>query len=273
MLNRDPFFSPVSPDPHNDSDSTTDVTPSLHGLRLTGAAKDILSTTTERVPGRGELRRGNFLSEATRKRVTKRRQKSFSERDLFGTPFRSSNRSDYDDEDEDDDRSLLSGDDHHHPGRGGRKIPQRVKPTAGRSKWDHHFPVLVASYLQLFFNISIVMILLYLLVSFLRTVQADVDTKVKQLSSKRLLEIDDCAHRFTMNRCDSGYRVPALESQCLEWEACMNSDPGDLGRARVSAQTFAEILNSLIEPISYKAMVCSHDSLLHVLMNNQTPRK
>jgi hypothetical protein len=36
----------------------------------------------------------------------------------------------------------------------------------------------------------------------------------------------------------------------------MNRDPTVVGRARVSAETFAEIINSFIEPISYKTMVC-----------------
>lgn len=36
----------------------------------------------------------------------------------------------------------------------------------------------------------------------------------------------------------------------------MNRDPTVVGRARVSAETFAEIVNSFIEPISYKTMVC-----------------
>lgn len=35
----------------------------------------------------------------------------------------------------------------------------------------------------------------------------------------------------------------------------MNRDPTVVGRAKVSAETFAEIINSFIEPISYKTMV------------------
>jgi len=35
----------------------------------------------------------------------------------------------------------------------------------------------------------------------------------------------------------------------------MSRDPREVARARVSAETFAEILNSFVEPISYKAMV------------------
>jgi hypothetical protein len=48
-----------------------------------------------------------------------------------------------------------------------------------------------------------------------------------------------------------------MEKACLAWEKCMNRDPTVVGRARVSAETFAEIINSFIEPISYKTMVLS----------------
>lgn len=34
----------------------------------------------------------------------------------------------------------------------------------------------------------------------------------------------------------------------------MNRDPAVVGRAKVSAETFAEIINSFVEPISYKTM-------------------
>lgn len=47
-----------------------------------------------------------------------------------------------------------------------------------------------------------------------------------------------------------------MEKACVAWEKCMNRDPTVVGRARVSAETFAEIINSFIEPISYKTMVC-----------------
>ena len=57
------------------------------------------------------------------------------------------------------------------------------------------------------------------------------------------------------NRCERESRVPAMEGVCDGWEKCMNRDPGRVGRARVSAHTFAEILNGFVEPISVKAMV------------------
>jgi Di-sulfide bridge nucleocytoplasmic transport domain len=46
----------------------------------------------------------------------------------------------------------------------------------------------------------------------------------------------------------------------------MNRDPTVVGRARVSAETFAEIVNSFIEPISYKTMVSLFEACLIVVI-------
>ena len=57
-----------------------------------------------------------------------------------------------------------------------------------------------------------------------------------------------CSKNYLENRCAPSSRVPAMEKPCLTWEKCMNKDPTVVGRARVSAETFAEIINSFIEP-------------------------
>lgn len=238
-----PNTAEVPQSPQRLHSDASGATPSLHGLRLTDNAREkILSTTTERVSGRGELRRGKF-TEAINKRVKKRKQSKSG--DHWGSaylPRRSWPRSDSTDDED-------TSDEHH-----GR--PQPVS-SPNESRWDHYFPILLSSYLQLFFNIFIVMVILYLTTSFLLTIRADVNTKVKHYSLKRQLEIDECSHKFVVNRCNGGYRAPALEELCTRWEECMGQDPDEVGRARVSAQTFAEILNSLIDPISFKTMVSS----------------
>lgn len=87
------------------------------------------------------------------------------------------------------------------------------------------------------------------------TVRADVD---KASENERALvsnEIVLCEKNFAVNGCGSDRRVPALKAVCENWEHCMTRDPDSIGRARVSAHTFAQIFNSFIEPISYKAMI------------------
>lgn len=122
---------------------------------------------------------------------------------------------------------------------------------------DNHrdLPYIASGYLQLFFNISLLSILLYFLVSFIMTIQSDVNKKVEEYSAEILSEISICSKEYLENRCSPDQRVPAMQMACQAWERCMERDPAQVGRARVSAETFAEIVNSLIEPISYKTMI------------------
>lgn len=91
---------------------------------------------------------------------------------------------------------------------------------------------------------------------FFLTVRADVTQKVEEQSAAVLAEIANCQREYVANRCAPDLRVPALEARCAAWDACMNRDPLKIGRAKASAETFAEILNTFIEQLSYKTMVC-----------------
>ena len=50
-------------------------------------------------------------------------------------------------------------------------------------------------------------------------------------------------------------RIPAMQKTCETWKNCMQQDPYTVASAKISAHTLAEILNSFVEPISYKTMV------------------
>lgn len=67
-------------------------------------------------------------------------------------------------------------------------------------------------------------------------------------------EITTCRQQYSANRCEPGLRVPAIEAACVTWEECMRRNPTQVSRAKLTAETFAEIINSFIEPISYKTM-------------------
>jgi len=47
------------------------------------------------------------------------------------------------------------------------------------------------------------------------------------------------------SQCVPNMRVPSIEIKCTAWEHCMRRDPRQIGRTRVSAETFSEIINSL----------------------------
>lgn len=131
----------------------------------------------------------------------------------------------------------------------------RVQDASYFSPQDAPLPVVLSSYLQLFFNLILVTMFVYLVYTVVSTIRHDVNLKVEEYSQDILNEISLCSNEYIRNNCMPGRRVPALEKICSNWEKCMNQDPAIVGRAKVSAETFAEIINSFIEPIGIKAMV------------------
>lgn len=119
---------------------------------------------------------------------------------------------------------------------------------------DPMAPGILSAYLQTIFNLGLLSIFIYFFYLIVSTVRYDIDQKVEEYSTDILAEMSKCSHEYVRNNCMPGKRVPALETMCNNWERCMNQDPAVVGRAKVSAETFAEILNGFIEPISLKSM-------------------
>ncbi|KAI1005548.1 hypothetical protein K3495_g2670 [Podosphaera aphanis] len=118
-----------------------------------------------------------------------------------------------------------------------------------------NLPNILSFYAQLFVNLFIAGLTIFGMYTFWTTVRADVDKASEHERSLALSEIAKCAHDFVINGCGSKNRPPVMEIPCNEFDLCMNRDPNSVGRARISAHTFAQIFNSFIEPISYKAMI------------------
>ncbi|KAF9242358.1 Di-sulfide bridge nucleocytoplasmic transport domain-containing protein [Melanogaster broomeanus] len=121
-------------------------------------------------------------------------------------------------------------------------------------------PYVLLGYLQFFFNLSLVLVFLYLLVQFILTVQRDVEHRIAEYSMDIVQEIGACASQYKDNFCENN-QIPAMARQCAAWEACMNRDPTTVGRARIGAELIAEVVNGFVEPISWKTLVFSLTSL------------
>ena len=130
-----------------------------------------------------------------------------------------------------------------------------------------NLPNVLSYYAQLGVNGFIAALTIFGIYSFWMTVRADVDKASEKERALVLAEMTKCAQEFLVNKCGADMRLPALQVPCDNWEHCMNRDPNSIGRAQVSAHTFAQIFNSFIEPISYKAMV----SLILVQKNPEAP--
>lgn len=205
-------------------------------------------------PGRGEIQRTE-RSQAVSKRVKNRRHGDLQRQ---ASKKRRHSMSDSDDE---------TGLQHNRSPR--KTSSARNKGTdqdSNRPHWVSNLftfigqhptvPHILSFYAQLAFNVFLLAACAYMLYCFWAAVQGDIDKKAFEAMAEVMAESAQCLHSWNSNKCDRATRVPALEKVCEGWEACMNRDATKIGRARVSAHTFAEIFNSFVEPISWKAMVC-----------------
>jgi hypothetical protein len=210
-------------------------------------------------PGRGEVARG--YSTKGQKRIEKRRNRMVMTRKRGGAMETDESEA------ESDTRGVISRKvgNKHRDASAGAEQPQDDLPLSGRSgKLETVFsflekhpslPHILSFYAQLLLNVFLVFGLMYVIYSFWSTIIDDVDMRVQEASSGILADMAACAQQYRENKCERETRLPALEVVCDEWERCMQRDAKKVGRARVSAHTFAQIFNSFVEPISYKAMV------------------
>jgi hypothetical protein len=113
-------------------------------------------------------------------------------------------------------------------------------------------PYVLLGYLQFGFNTSLILVSLYLLLSFLMLLKHDVSERVSEYSIEIQQEIMHCSSQYISNRCQPGERVPAMENMCKQWEFCMNKDPKVVNKLRVAAEIVAEVVNGFVEVISWR---------------------
>ncbi|KAK5169538.1 uncharacterized protein LTR77_005514 [Saxophila tyrrhenica] len=271
--------TPKSPERGNDSDGTPDIvntrsamtmfdnlsTPAIAGAERNSPTKErpqadrrdsmlgrLVSKARNKIysPGRSDYPRAEHVGAIEKKRSTKRK------RDVDRRVARRRRHSMSD-----------SGEEADLPPKSPRKRSGGHKPPVEKEPhWISNLftfigahpsvPHILSYYAQFLFNVFLLGCCGYLIYCFWSAVQGDVDKKSWEAIADEMAIMAKCAKDYKANQCAPDTRTPYLENTgiCQEWEKCMNRDPKKVGRARVSAHTFAEIFNSFVEPISWKAM-------------------
>jgi hypothetical protein len=220
-------------------------------------------------PGRGEIPRAKHYSNALARRVEKRRRRDKE----LGRQVRV-------DTDDESDRPSSS------EGRAGKTKKQgkgsdSEPPQSRMSKFSEFFallerhpniPNILSWWAQLFVNLSLFSLAVYVVFSVVSTIRAEFEQAAQGAKDEIMETMARCAENYISNKCASGDRLPALKDLCMNWDQCMNQDPDKVGRAKVSAQTMAMIINSFIDPISWKAFV-SHPSQSKTPIHPLTPTR
>lgn len=214
-------------------------------------------------PGRGEIPRGEIV------RVKEKRVRSQSRREAHRQHARHRRYSASDSgSDAENDGSELPIQKSVSPrktsGRLRHKTIDEVEKPAEEPHWVSQLftfigqhptvPHILSFYAQLAFNVFLLAMFSYILWCFWSAIQGDVNKKAFEASADIIAEISQCAHDFKINGCASPTRAPALQEVCATWAKCMNRDPMKVARAKVSAQSFAEIFNSFVDALSWKSI-------------------
>ena len=197
--------------------------------------------------GRGDTSRRSHLATTRSKGKAQKRRRRDGDPDVHSAPRRPSNDSDFEEQ----------------PGSG-EGAPQNSKTAQQMGLIpsvltfiDAHpgLPNTLSYYVQFVLNFFLALCVMYVLYGIFSTISNDITERAMMESSDILAEMAVCTREFKENRCERDTRVPAMEIVCDNWEKCMQRDPYKVGRSRLSAGMFAEIVNSFIEPISFKAIV------------------
>ncbi|KAJ2962437.1 hypothetical protein NQZ79_g2360 [Umbelopsis isabellina] len=164
-------------------------------------------------------------------RARKRRAKE----DLFGSGFRKrlyeiagENESASDSDSDTFDQKPLTAN-----AKSEKSVADSQAPKSETDGWNapqYDYAYIISGYIQTGFNLFIVLVIVYLAVQAILTIQRDVQQKVDEYSLAIMKEISVCAKLYHENRCDPENRVPAMDEPCRNWETCMDRDPDTVGR-------------------------------------------
>lgn len=116
------------------------------------------------------------------------------------------------------------------------------------------FPHRLLSYVQVSFNIILLLVLIWSIATFVKAIRDDIESKIQIHAMELMDKVSACARDYRENRCDPKDRVPALEKVCNEWEICMNQDSAIIAkRSKLSAQTVGEVVNAFLEQLTWKS--------------------
>lgn len=197
-------------------------------------------------PGRAEQRRGKYGNTI----VNKMRKRKRIDRD-YSLARRDQEASDSDSESDAEDTKSRTRSKHSK----GEANPHWLGSIMSGLASHPTLPSVLSYYVQLALNSFIVGAFIYAAWTFWTAIKADVDTASFEAQTAAAIEIANCRKQYIENGCGLAGQPPLLEPTCRNLDLCMSRDADSVARARISAHTFAQIFNSFVEPISYKAMV------------------
>ncbi|EPS26389.1 hypothetical protein PDE_01325 [Penicillium oxalicum 114-2] len=210
-------------------------------------------------PGRGEIPRKVLYSQSAARKVQKRRTRDRA----IGRKVR------LEDDYEDDESDRPSSSEGRAEKRGKmKKADSPPVPAQSESAKIGFFkqlltlleehpnvPAILSWWAQLVVNLSLFSLAVWMVFSVVSEIRNEFDAVASKEMDAILHNIAECMQRYEDNKCAAGNLVPGLIPICAADRKCMDTDPTHVRRAMLSARTMAQIIDSFIEPISWKAII------------------
>lgn len=115
-------------------------------------------------------------------------------------------------------------------------------------------PYTLTLYFQLFSNMIMASIVIYMTYLAYTTIRQDINFKIQRMTLDLLDEISQCLKQYTLNKCHLSTRPPAIEQECNYLDKCQNQDPSLISRSNLTSEILAEIINSFFNKLNYKSI-------------------
>ncbi|KAF2967582.1 hypothetical protein GQX73_g5973 [Xylaria multiplex] len=205
------------------------------------------SIFTKRASGRGEISKTIFPSrDKIRKRKRYNDDKNMSQ---YKLPYIQSGEGDGSDYESDDSTSQRN----------------RSQKRRRRDGWFGSFldtiqrhpyaPSILGYWLNFGFSLAFVSGVIWVTWGVIAGLREDFDAARTSVRNEVLDEIARCRSDYIDNKCAPiDQRLPAMYQLCEQWNACMNKNPDHLKKIQLGAKNIVEILNEIVDTMSYKTL-------------------
>ncbi|KAF9096172.1 hypothetical protein BGX29_005547 [Mortierella sp. GBA35] len=137
-----------------------------------------------------------------------------------------------------------------------RRVSEHGRSPAQGRVWTENvdLPYIIAGYVQVAMNTAYAGIGIYVLYNFYTTIQSDVSIRAENTLKRETQAIANCKKDYYETYKCNGPYGPALIMTCAYLSECIERPDPKIERAKMAAQTFAVIVNSFVNTISYKTM-------------------
>ncbi|KAF1798130.1 Di-sulfide bridge nucleocytoplasmic transport domain-containing protein [Mucor lusitanicus] len=116
-------------------------------------------------------------------------------------------------------------------------------------------PIIVGSYVRVILHsvgIGIILFVLYrILESFTDEIQARYHYEMDELAERARI----CHQNYVNHNCGPHLKGAVWQSFCDEWDRCRQFQAHTVGKTKIAAQVFGEVMNGFVEPLTLKAML------------------